>query len=102
MSNDDMADEELTVPVVPTKRIRFAPIEYSNKTYDSILLREPTVGDLIEMRKQTDLIAQMAVLIGKVAKVAPQLVYQLPKSVLEAASAYFEGFSEPSPPTGTV
>jgi hypothetical protein len=100
MDDNDVVDEAEITPLQGPKRIRFDPVEYSNKTYDQMVLREPSIGALIEMRKQTDHIAQMAVLIARTSGLPPQVVHKLPQSVLEAANTYFEGFSSPSPEAG--
>jgi hypothetical protein len=100
--DEDVAEEAEIIPLQGPKRFTFAAIEYNNKTYSEVVLREPTIGALIEMRKLADPIAQMSKLITLMGKLPPQVVQQLPQGVLEAASSYFEGFSPPSPKAGTA
>lgn len=98
--DEEYVEDEVTIEATPPRRIRFEPIEWNNKTFDGMVLREPTGGQLVEVRKVHDPIAQALKLIQMNSGLPMQVVNMLPQKVIEAAGAYFEGFSPPSPETG--
>ena len=97
---DEYVEDEVSVEATPPRRIRFEPIEWNNKPFDSMVLREPTGGQLVEVRKVQDPIAQALKLIQLNSGLPMQVVHMLPQKVIEAAGAYFEGFSPASPENG--
>lgn len=97
---DEYVEDEVTVEATPPRRIRFEPIEWNGKSFDSMVLREPTGGHLLEVRKLQDPIAQALKLIQLSSGLPGMVVQSLPQKVIEAAGAYFEGFSPASPENG--
>lgn len=97
MADDEYVDDEVVVEAPAPRRVRFAAVEWNNKTWDAIVLREPTAGQLIEMQKRQDPVQQMLRLIELNARIPPQVALLLPQRVIEEAGKYFESFSAPSP-----
>jgi hypothetical protein len=94
--NDLTIAEEVLEDIAP-KRISFTAVEWNNTSYASLVLREPTVADLLEARKKDDAFDQAIVLIQRVSKTPTQVLLLLPQRVLLRAADYFAPFTPPSP-----
>ncbi|MFC4168443.1 phage tail assembly protein [Teichococcus aestuarii] len=94
--DDIYTDEETVIEEKPPLRIRFAPFEVGGKTYDSIVVSEPTAGQLLAMGKQTEAVQQILTLISLNASIPMPAAHRLPQRVIERASEHFASFSPPS------
>lgn len=90
-------DDEEIIEAKPPKRIRFEAFESGGKTYDSIVVGEPTAGQLLAMNKQIDPVQQMLTLISLNAGIPMPAAHRLPQRVITAAGDHFASFSPPSP-----
>jgi hypothetical protein len=93
----DLTVEEEILETIPPKRIRFPAVEWNAQSYDSLLLCEPTVEDLLEARKVADPFDQTVKLIQRVSRIPAQVLLKLPHRVLTRAADYFAPFTPPSP-----
>jgi hypothetical protein len=101
-SEEYVDDEVMVEPAHPPKRIRWSPpVEWNNKSFDSIVVREPTGGQLMEIKKVKDSQEQLMKLIQLNANIPMQVALLLPQGVLKAAETYFVGFSPESQETGS-
>jgi hypothetical protein len=96
---DDLTVAEEVVEEIAPLRLRFKAIDWNAKSYDSLVLREPDVSDLLEARKKADPIEQGVTLLQRVCGLPMQVVIKLPQRVLERAADYFAPFTSPSPDT---
>lgn len=94
---DDLTIQEEILEALPPRRLRFPAVQWNNTTYDSLVLREPTVQDLMEARKKADAFDQAVILIQRVSATPAQVMLLLPQRVLEKAADYFAPFTPPSP-----
>lgn len=80
-----MPDEE--------KTFTFKPVTVGDMTYDTIVLREPTVGDMmkISLLRGMEGIVSLVHMISGVPRAA---ILLLPISVLRQCNAYLEQFTE--------
>lgn len=90
-------DDEEVIEAKPPKRIRFEGFEVGGKSYDSIVIGEPTAGQLLAMTKQTDPVQQILTLISLNSGMPMPAAHRLPQRVIDRASEYFASFSPPSP-----
>jgi hypothetical protein len=104
MTADEFIEDEVTIEAVPPKRVRFPAFEYkgNGKSYDNLVLRPPTLGQLLEASRKAGAMEQQAHLLGAVAGIPPQVVHLLPPQVLRVAEAYFTPFMQPFPEAGTT
>lgn len=77
-------DETLTIELT-------APIEHNGNRYDRIVVREPTMGELIAAQKKP--VAEQGIyLIAAAANIHPVVVEKLPVSKFRQAQVFIESF----------
>lgn len=85
-------DDTLTIELA-------APLEFANTSYDKLVLREPTVGEMQKsFAKDGGLIAAI-LLISLVTDIPRGAIEKLPMSAFKKASDFLGHFTEDSPET---
>ncbi|MBP0492167.1 phage tail assembly protein [Pararoseomonas indoligenes] len=92
-------EDEKEIAAAKPLRLKFAPIEHSGTTYDSMVLREPTWGEITEASKLQGS-AMVVKLLSSVTGLNAFVINKLPQGVVQAASSYFEAFTPASPKDG--
>ncbi|EFH09387.1 phage tail assembly protein [Teichococcus cervicalis] len=76
------------------------PVAANGAEYSELTLREPTIGDMIEMMKAKTDLEQTQKLISLCSGLPIPAVSKLPIRVVTQAADFFARFIPPSPPTG--
>jgi len=85
-----------------TRTIELAtPVEFANKHYEKLELREPVGIEVVKARAENDAFKGDLLLISLISGVPRAAVERIPISVLMEASDYLSGFMKgPGPKTG--
>jgi Phage tail assembly chaperone proteins, E, or 41 or 14 len=78
------------------------PIAVSGERVSEVTLRRPTVKDLKAFDREPGDINKMAVMIGRLAELAPPEVDAIDAGDFLVLSEVVDGFLSPSPPTGAA
>ncbi|WBV42728.1 phage tail assembly protein [Pseudoroseomonas cervicalis] len=76
------------------------PVTANGNDYTEVVLREPTLGNLIEASKAKTDMEQTQRMISLCAEIPMPAVAQLPITVVTEATEFFARFLPKSPPTG--